>query len=136
MRHVSGYIPPVKLKSHGPQEKYSDPTGSQRMSWGVLGVAIISPLGNPSSGKGGIWSCLMSLLISIITILMLPMIAPCIISYPTCLVSALAFCSPWGHKESDTTEGLNLLRSTSHNMQCQFNKDTKLLPTMENITHP
>ena len=82
MRHVSGYIPPVKLKSHGPQEKYSDPTGSQRMSWGVLGVAIISPLGNPSSGKGGIWSCLMSLLISIITILMLPMIAPCIIDEP------------------------------------------------------
>ena len=65
----------------------------------------------------------MSLLISIITILMLPMIAPCIISYPTCLVSALAFCSPGGHKESDTTEGLNLLRSTSHNMQCQFNED-------------
>ena len=28
------------------------------------------------------------------------------------------------------------LRSTSYNMQCQFHKDIKLYPTMENIIHP
>ena len=40
---VSGSIPPVKLKkSHSPQEKHSDPTGSQRTSWRVLRVATIS----------------------------------------------------------------------------------------------
>ena len=31
-----------QVKSHSPQEKYSDPTGSQRMGWRVLGVATIS----------------------------------------------------------------------------------------------
>ena len=34
-------------KSHNPQEKHSDPTGSQRASWRVLGVAIISLWGIP-----------------------------------------------------------------------------------------
>ena len=48
-------------------------------------------------------------------ILMLLMIVPCIIYCLTCL---------------------SLLRSTSYNMQGQFNKDTKLQPTMENTTHP
>ena len=49
------------------------------------------------------------------TVLMLLMILPCIINCLTCL---------------------SLLRSTSYNMPFQFNKDTKLQPTMENITHP
>ena len=31
-----------QVKSHSPQEKHSDPTGSQRMSWRVLRVATIS----------------------------------------------------------------------------------------------
>ena len=39
---------------HSPQEKHSDPTGYQRMSWGVLGVSIISLWENPSPGKRGI----------------------------------------------------------------------------------
>ena len=49
------------------------------------------------------------------TILMLLMIVPCIINCLTCL---------------------SLLRSTSYNMPCQFNKDIKLRLIMENIAHP
>ena len=30
------------MKSHRPQDKYSDPVGSQRMHWRVLRVATIS----------------------------------------------------------------------------------------------
>ena len=49
---VSGSIPPVKLKkSHSPQEKHSDPMGSQRneleSSWGVYNLS----LGDPSPGE-------------------------------------------------------------------------------------
>ena len=37
--------------------------------------------------------------------------------------------------QSQIPEDLQL-RSTSYNIQCQFNKDIKLQPTTENITHP
>ena len=47
------------------------------MSWRVLGVAA------SFFWQGGIWSCLMSLLTPVITILMLLMIVPCIID---CLI--------------------------------------------------
>ena len=80
---------PAKLKSHSPQEKHSDPTGSQRMSCRVLGVARI-PLWGLFSWRWGIWSWLMPLLIPVITILMLPMIAPCIID---CLTHFVSTCN-------------------------------------------
>ena len=33
-------------------------------------------------------------------------------------------------------DGKRRAGSTSYNMQCQFNKDIKLQPTMGNVTHP
>ena len=44
MSHIiSGEIPPAKLKkAHSPQEKHSDPMGSQKISWRVLRRATIS----------------------------------------------------------------------------------------------
>ena len=80
--------------------------GSQRTIWRVLRVVTISLWGNPS-GKG-IWSWLMPLLIPVITILMLPMIAPCIIDEP--ILSQHAMPVQQGY--------------------------TKLHPTAENIIHP
>ena len=39
---------------------------------------------------------------------------------------SLMCCSPWGHKESDTTEQLNLTESTSMNLVIQL-QDTNLI---------
>ena len=57
----------------------------------------------------------MPLLNLVITILMLLMIAPYIVNCLTSFVSA---------------------QVNNYNMQCKFNKDIKLQPTTENITHP
>ena len=62
-RIVSGKIPPAKLKKVSqPSRKTFRPTGSQRMSWGVLGVATVSLWGNSSPGEGEMWSWLMALI--------------------------------------------------------------------------
>ena len=57
------------------------------MTWRVLGVATIS-LGGFFSWQAGIWSWLTPLLIPVITILMLLVITPCIVSCLTRFVSA------------------------------------------------
>ena len=66
-----------QVKSHSPQEKHSDSTGSQRTSWRVFRVATISLWGILFLVRG-IWGWLLSLLIPVIAILMLLMIALCI----------------------------------------------------------
>ena len=60
--------------------------GSQRTNWRVLRVATISLWG--IFLVMGIWSWLMPLLVSVITIFMLLMIAPCIINCLTLFFSA------------------------------------------------
>ena len=100
-------------KFQSPQEKHSDPTGSQRMSWRVLWVAIISLWG--IFLVMGIWSWLMPRLVPVITILMLLMIALCIINCLTRFVSAQ----------------VNKLQHAVSVQQWYI----KLQPTTENITH-
>ena len=38
---------------------------------------------------------------------------------------SLAFCSPWGHKESDTTERLNLIELIHVTMLVENNSDRR-----------
>ena len=77
---------------------------------------LLSLFGGSCSWRGGIWSCLMLLLIPVITILMLFMIAPCITNCLTHFVSAQ----------------VNKLQHTVPVQQGYI----KLHLATENITHP